>query len=585
MSIIVVLPVCAKDQHLAIRNLEWCIQLDGKCDFRALLAHERGFDPGPVLDLASRYFEVVDLFVYDKWNGERDWPIPHNKAWQEVARHIESKVKLPWFWWEQDAVPIKAGWLPTIVSAHVQGGRQLTGPLTTSQGLAYIAGVAIYPWDVSVFMPRALLSYKEPWDKVARRHDGVMSKAHDISSLIVHTPDVVNTVFDSMDDVYRLIPESAVMFHKNKDGSLLDVLQGKAAAIPESEAAPKLISASGPAFTLDRSIPSFTEQTEWPSGYFTFPTQTHTCYFNCSICEHDGSMHLFTRRERYNLEQLTGGALQGRKNDLAIWRVRENMTLHPTPLLPACPSRYPHEQWEDPRVVIGEDGRAYVSFATWIHHKNYPGRQSFTRLSSDWRKVEVLFEPPFGNNARKPELQKGWEKNWIWFQNHGKWHCVYSINPHVVFSASMDGSVLETHKPARPIKLPWSFGEPRGGTPPIRIGDEYLCFFHSSQNWQDRKRRYFMGAYTFDAEPPFEIRRMTTTPLLVGSDQDFRHLGGPLVIFPSGALLKNNEFLVVFGVNDEACGWIKIPSDAIEGLLETVNTKGIIQRVREYVTA
>ncbi len=576
---LVVIPVCEKDYGLAVRNLEHCITLDGKVDFRALIAHENGFDATSIVELAGRYFVAVDTFSYDKWTGEKTWPILQNHTWQSVARFIESKYKVAWFWWEQDAIPLKPGWLSTIQNAHIQGGQLVSGPVANLNGMTYIAGVAIYPWNTSHYYTNALLVRKTAWDIAACTKDGMLRRAHDLSSLISHTPDRVNTTFETMDDVVRHIPESAVLFHKCKDGSLLDVLQGKIASV----VAPEFI--NNKPVPIVRDVPSFTEQTDWPNGYFAFPSghfSNFTTYFNCSIAEKFDDLYLFTRRERVNLELITGGALQGRKNDLAIWKIRPNMTIEPHPIVPTTPNRYPHEQWEDPRAVKGEDGNTYVAFATWVHHKDWKIRQSFTRLTPDWRKIEVMWETPYGGNARKPEQAKAVEKNWIWFMHNGEWYCIYSINPMIVFKVGRDGGMVQEWK-NKEVKVPWTHGLPiRGGTVPYRVGDEYYAFFHTSTVWQAPRRRYYMGAYTFSAEPPFELKRITSRPLLTGSEHDFRALGGPLVIFPNGSLLVDDNWLVVFGVNDENCGWIKIPFSALEERMEPVQ-RGIISRVMDAV--
>jgi predicted GH43/DUF377 family glycosyl hydrolase len=174
----------------------------------------------------------------------------------------------------------------------------------------------------------------------------------------------------------------------------------------------------------------------------------------------------------------------------------------------------------------------------------------------------------------------GHEKNWIWFEHMGSWYCQYSINPGDVFVVSGDGTPTQSWK-TKEAKHEWQHGLPlRGGTTPTLIDDEFWAFFHTALPWQKPKRRYFMGAYTFDAHPPFSLRRITTVPLLIGSEHDFRALGGPLVIFPGGSILdeQTNEWLVVFGVNDEACGWIRIPhAELAEKMVEV--KRGVFEKL------
>ena len=78
-----------------------------------------------------------------------------------------------------------------------------------------------------------------------------------------------------------------------------------------------------------------------------------------------------------------------------------------------------------------------------------------------------------------------------------------------------------------------------------------------------------MGAYAFEAEPPFRITRSTTIPLMYGSLHNRRILEFPLVIFPGGSLYDEakQEHFVVFGVNDFESGWVKIPHQDLLDLM------------------
>lgn len=560
---LVVIPVCGKDADLAIRNLELCVHLDKQADFSALITHDAAFDPSSVVEAAGKYFTgKVSTFQYDVWKGNPAWPYPQNKSWQHTARHIAAQPgDWSWFWWEADAVPIKAGWLKTLFSVYKTSGKLFGGAIAQQLGLNYMAGVAIYPHN-TLRCTNALLCSNNAWDVIASTRDGILQKTVDMSALIHHTI-ISNTHFETLADVKAKISSEVVLFHKCKDGSLQSVLMGQPVNKPMPD-------------SPNRNIPSFNEQTRWPTGYFAFPPANNTVYFNCSIADTNGGLHLFTRRWRYNL-----GAGQSNtkinRSDLAIFKVRPNMTLDSNPIIPATPNRYPHEQWEDPRAIVGADGQTYVAFATWVHYKNWSIRQSLTRLTPDWRKIQPLWEVPHGGNTRAPTAGRTHEKNWIWFEHDKQWHCQYSINPGEVFSVK-NGIVDNVYKTPE-IHLPWQFGLPlRGGTPPIRIGDEYLAFFHTATVWQKPKRRYHMGAYTFKAELPFTLTRITTEPLLSGSEYDFRTLGGPLVIFPNGALFQDGQWLVVFGVNDEACGWIRIPHEDLDELLKPVSA-GIIAKL------
>lgn len=113
-------------------------------------------------------------------------------------------------------------------------------------------------------------------------------------------------------------------------------------------------------------------------------------------------------------------------------------------------------------------------------------------------------------------------------------------------------------------------GDIRGGTPPIRVGNHYITFFHSSMPWKKLpkygvRRMYFMGAYMFEAKPPFQIVAATRTErrLLSGTWNEPTVESVPAVVYPTGAILDGDEWFVTLGVNDCRCGWVTIPHERL----------------------
>lgn len=67
------------------------------------------------------------------------------------------------------------------------------------------------------------------------------------------------------------------------------------------------------------------------------------------------------------------------------------------------------------------------------------------------------------------------------------------------------------------IPLAWEHGELRGGTNVVllRQRKEYLGLFHSIGGFAyESKKTYFMGAFTFSAEPPFQLLSVSHQPIL-----------------------------------------------------------------------
>lgn len=218
------------------------------------------------------------------------------------------------------------------------------------------------------------------------------------------------------------------------------------------------------------------------------------------------------------------------------------------------------EHHEDCRLFMFR-GQPHISYTEMRGYRpgiDYTCVMKYARLSLDpkgrWH-VEEEFHPQFGWNAGFAK-----EKNWVFFEQEDKLHCIYSTQPsHMVLE--IDGNkVVEKHITQEPA---WHWGAMRGGTPPIWIGDRWLVVFHSSIPTETAPHyvRYYAGAYTFEAKAPFNILQVSESPLMAGSEEDGhqvdpRYVDGwkPYVVFPCGIVLEpDGKFLVSLGVNDWQC--------------------------------
>lgn len=318
---------------------------------------------------------------------------------------------------------------------------------------------------------------------------------------------------------------------------------------------------------FERDIPSITEQSNWDCELFDFRAAavSGTDYFNPGLVEIDSVLWLVTRRAR----QLPGSGILG-MNDLVAFEL-DGLLPKKGQVIKLRKQRS-DQQFEDPRAFV-HGGKIYLSCCTFTmfgKDKCSYGHQTLAVLDKNWH-VTKTHEPEFGNNVKDWLRNKGWEKNWLFFFHDDALMVIYLTRPHTVVEMKFDvpPSKMRTWVTNDFSRL-WDHGEPRGGTPPVRVGDEYWSFFHSSVPWTKNKRRYNMGAYAFASEPPFSITRATSLPLLSGSRRDPWNEGKPLVVFPCGALLRDGEWLVTLGVNDLACAWIKIPHEDLEQLASPV---------------
>lgn len=219
---IVALPFCHKDEHLALLNLELALKLDGgPVPFDCVLCIDSKTEPSTVQHQAVKYFRTVKLCRYAVWTGSPNWPSPHNHAWQSTARYMDASATEPWLWWEADAVPLVKGWLSTLQTAYQQGGKPFAGHwIDNNNGFSYMNGAGIYPSQVNRFDTACYLCHQASFDLVLGPR--LVKNCHRINHLIAHSLSPVS--FSSVPDIWEKSGKEAVLFHNCKDGTIMELL-------------------------------------------------------------------------------------------------------------------------------------------------------------------------------------------------------------------------------------------------------------------------------------------------------------------------------------------------------------------------
>lgn len=229
------LPFCQSDAHLAKALVCWIKQLDGKLSHGVLLVSDPGVDwaiASECVQIASSVFQRVEIVTSEEIT--EGWVVGANTLFRTAANWFQERKIGPWLWLEPDAVPLKAGWLDTIQSAYFAAGKPFFGSVMQAKELDlpqdYLAGVACYPADT--------------WKRVSFSWDE--SRAFDMATAPVTVPSAANTnliqhfwgekdlpptfvrekTSESPRNALTLakIHPEAVIFHRNKDGSLLKLL-------------------------------------------------------------------------------------------------------------------------------------------------------------------------------------------------------------------------------------------------------------------------------------------------------------------------------------------------------------------------
>lgn len=164
-----------------------------------------------------------------------------------------------------------------------------------------------------------------------------------------------------------------------------------------------------------------------------------------------------------------------------------------------------------------------------------------------------------------------WQKNWVPFEWNNMLLLSYTIFPHEVLLVDFcNGTCHPINVTNNSIN--WPFGKIRGGTPALLVDGEYLSFFHSplimSSPYTDGIKRfhYFMGAYKFSANPPFEVTHVSPCPIIgenfyTNSDADKR------VIFPGGFVVEGPFIYLAYGKDDQEIWIAKIDKKLLNDFL------------------
>jgi len=580
---LLVLATCAKDVGLSISALKWAIKLDTRIPFVGVLHAETDTPLDELQRLASAYFERVIVHRIDKYTGDPRWPRPQNYAWQSAARFMSSLQDV-WLWWEPDLVPLRAGWAQELDAEYKRAGRPFMGRVS-ERGLA---GCALYPPDVSRHSTAPLLCRTAPFD--ATLWPDIKDKTHPANHLIgLHPRYTRVTLRVVARDVAERLATRYAVFHGVNDGSLAAVLAGQRppeapkgalvrvldapdidADADESEAVWQRdaldLSAAGyaphlPYRQTQAELPSVAQQ-GWQVGFVALPATHVQVYFNAALVPSlaptpERPWQLVTRR----WTRTPAGPWH---SDLVAWTL--DADFYPSaPVELRFPKQRPGHQREDPRVVAAGN-KFLVCYAHWQQGRVYTAQQAFAWFNAGWQ-FQSGFSIAYGGNGWSEALAgPTHEKNWAPFFHEGVLHIQYGIVPHVVLRADTPTSVRKYE--STPKALPWAYGELRGGTPPLRVGNEYITFPHSAYAWRKHQKRYVTGALAFQAKAPFALTRVAREPLLSGSEQDRIWKLGPPTAYAVGAVLDGPDILLSLGIGDERVAIARLPWARVDALLK-----------------
>jgi predicted GH43/DUF377 family glycosyl hydrolase len=178
------------------------------------------------------------------------------------------------------------------------------------------------------------------------------------------------------------------------------------------------------------------------------------------------------------------------------------------------------------------------------------------------------------------------EKNWVPFDKDDEMLLAYSLIPHRIFRPLIGTGECETVV-TTVNDIHWEWGELRGGTQAIQINaQEYLSFFHSSlkmiTNHSDGREmpHYFMGAYTFSTEFPYQLLKISAEPI-VGKNfyhgQKYKpYWGSVRVVFPCGFIYNDDFIWIVYGRQDHEVWVVRLDK---KGLLNSLIPVSLVDTI------
>ncbi|HRW58301.1 MAG TPA: hypothetical protein P5048_01635 [Chlamydiales bacterium] len=231
------------------------------------------------------------------------------------------------------------------------------------------------------------------------------------------------------------------------------------------------------------------------------------------------------------------------------------------------------QQSEDPRIIRYDD-KILLFYNDIARCETYCRTMRMAELNS--KNYQILYSTELDINLQKME------KNWVPFiiknANKSVPHIVYQMNPHKILriNSLKENDISHLCFPNNPTLLsklwPAIWGTPRGGTPALKIDNEYISFFHSAfTDFCTNTRWYVIGAYRFEDKPPYRITAISEHPLIFQGLYDTPHSpsANPKLrcLFASGLTIDTKEDKTVFhvscGENDSGIKILTIDKDKL----------------------
>lgn len=231
---------------------------------------------------------------------------------------------------------------------------------------------------------------------------------------------------------------------------------------------------------------------------------------------------------------------------------------------------------QDGRITILSSNELIVSYTVSAVIKFITGKYFRTGIVNI--RIDEANRLQIENNRTLTPIKVGprrrHEKNWTPFIYKGELHFIVDINP--MFVVKLSGDMFTTIAGLRQMvefvsnstlkSMTWKYGILRGGTNAILVDEwTYLALFHSQAKVPgSQMSTYFMGAYTFTSQPPFQLLAVSRFPIVhpsLYSGPTFnlyrRKAASNYIVFPMSLFLGRDPAYVYVSLGtQDRFGWI-----------------------------
>lgn len=226
---LVVLPYCQKDADQAVDLLRWMRELDGQhIVHKCLLLAPRGISHDQIEKVkreAVLSFANVRVLQTNRLE-ERPWPIAPNAMFRCFLKWASKNLAQSYFWWnEPDCIPLKARWLDLLEESYVKAKKPFLG-FIVDKPCPHLTGCAVYPYNAAAYNPALEFGPDNiAWDCI----EPTKTLKHTQHTELFHHQwmgfdGTGQPTFPTVEELKKISPK-AVVFHRNKDHTLIDRLR------------------------------------------------------------------------------------------------------------------------------------------------------------------------------------------------------------------------------------------------------------------------------------------------------------------------------------------------------------------------